>query len=330
MAPSPQRLRVARQSWPLAQPFAISRGSKTTAEVVVAEIFDGDSRGRGECVPYPRYGESVDSVVGALEAMVGAVFSGLDREALQRAMPPGAARNALDAAFWDLDAKRLDRAAAELAGIGALRPVVTAYTLSLDTPERMGAAAAQHRDRPLLKLKVTGEDDVERVRAVRRNAPAARLIVDANEGWTALQFAELAPALAELGVELIEQPLPAGADEALAELPHPIPVCADEGCHTRADLDRLEGRYDALNIKLDKTGGLTEALALAAAAQRRGFAIMVGCMIGTSLSMAPAMLVAQHAAIVDLDAPLLLACDRAQGLHYDGSTLHPPTPALWG
>jgi len=330
MAPSPQRLRVVRQSWPLAQKFAISRGSRTTAEVVVAEIFDGDSRGRGECVPYPRYGESVEGVVRALEAMAGAVFSGLDREALQNAMPPGAPRNALDAAFWDLDAKRADRPVAELAGLGRLHPVVTAYTLSLDTPERMGEAAAQHRARPLLKLKLTGDGDVERVQAVRRAAPAARLIVDANEGWTARHFAELAPALAELGVELIEQPLPADADEALAHLPHPIPVCADEACHTSADLDRLEGRYDAVNIKLDKSGGLTEALALAAAAASRGFAIMVGCMIGTSLSMAPAMLVAQQADIVDLDAPLLLAGDRAHGLRYDGSTVYPPEPALWG
>jgi L-alanine-DL-glutamate epimerase-like enolase superfamily enzyme len=321
---------VARQSWKLAQPFAISRGSRTVAEVVVAEISDGDARGRGECVPYPRYGESVDGVVRTLEAMAGAVFSGLDRAELQTAMPPGAARNALDAAFWDLDAKRNDRSVAELAGLAPLFPVVTAYTLSLDTPERMGEAAARHRARPLLKLKVTGEGDLERVRAVRRNAPASRLIVDANEGWTARQFAELAPALAGLGVELIEQPLPAGDDDALAELPHPIPVCADESCHTSADLDRLAGKYDAINIKLDKTGGLTEALALAAEGRRRGFSIMVGCMIGTSLSMAPAMLVAQHASIVDLDGALLLASDRAHGLRHDGSTLYPSEPILWG
>jgi L-Ala-D/L-Glu epimerase / N-acetyl-D-glutamate racemase len=330
MAPSPQRLRVMRQSWKLAQPFAISRGSRTTAEVVVAEIFDGDSRGRGECVPYPRYGESVDGVVRALEAMAGAVFSGLGREALQAAMPPGAARNALDAAFWDLDAKRADRPVAELAGVGMLRTVTTAYTLGLDTPERMAAAAAAQRGRPLLKLKLTGDGDIERVRAVRRAAPAARLIVDANEGWTERHLVEVMPALAEFGVELIEQPLPAGADDALANLPHPIPVCADEACHTSADLDRLAGKYESINIKLDKTGGLTEALALAAEARRRGFRVMVGCMIGTSLSMAPAMLVAQQASLVDLDAPLLLASDRAHGLRYDGSTLYPPERALWG
>jgi L-Ala-D/L-Glu epimerase len=330
MAPSPQRLRVARQSWPLAQSFAISRGSRTTAEVVVAEISDGDARGRGECVPYPRYGESVDGVVKALEGMAGAVFSGLDRAELQTAMPPGAARNALDAAFWDLDAKRNNRRVAELAGIGNLHPVVTAYTLSLDAPEEMGAAAATHRARPLLKLKLTGEGDLERVRAVRRNAPAARLIVDANEGWNERHLFEMMPALAEFGVELIEQPLPAGADDALARVPHPVPLCADEACHTSADLDRLVGKYDVVNIKLDKTGGLTEALLLADTARRRGFRVMVGCMIGTSLSMAPAMLVAQRASTVDLDGPLLLAGDRANGMRYEGSTLYPPEPALWG
>src|SRR5437764_6337816 len=330
MAPHPQRLSVARRAWPLAQAFTISRGSRTTAEVVVAEVHDGEFRGRGECVPYPRYGESVDSVVAALEAMKGAVFSGLDRHELQRAMPPGAARNALDAAFWDLDAKRDDRRAADLAGIGELRPVVTAYTLSLDTAERMGEAAAAQRARPLLKLQLSGDGDIERVRAVRRSAPQSRLIVDVNEGWSERHLAEVMPVLAEFGVELIEQPLPAGADEALARVPRPIPVCADESCHTAADLDRLVGKYDAVNIKLDKTGGLTEALALAEAAAPRGFAIMVGCMIGTSLAMAPAMLVAQRAQVVDLDAPLLLASDRSPGLRYDGSTVYPPEPALWG
>ncbi|HVC55277.1 MAG TPA: N-acetyl-D-Glu racemase DgcA [Stellaceae bacterium] len=330
MAPSPQRLSVIRRAWPLARPFAISRGSKTTAEVVVAEIFDGDFRGRGECVPYPRYGESVDSVVATLEAMRGPVFSGLDRADLQRAMPPGAARNALDAAFWDLDAKRANCRAADLAGVGALRPLLTAYTLSLDTPERMGEAAAAQRGRPLLKLKLGGDGDLERVRAVRRAAPAARLIVDANEGWSESHLREVMPALAGFGVELIEQPLPAGADAALAQVPHPIPICADESCHTRADLDGLAGRYEAVNIKLDKAGGLTEALALAEAAAARGFTIMVGCMIGTSLAMAPALIVAQRARFVDLDAPLLLAYDRTPGLRYDGSTVQPPDPALWG
>jgi L-alanine-DL-glutamate epimerase-like enolase superfamily enzyme len=330
MAPHPQRLSVSRRSWPLAQVFSISRGSKTTADVVVAELHDGDSHGRGECVPYPRYGESVESVFATLEAMKGAVFSGLNRDTLQQAMPPGAARNALDAAFWDIEAKRAYCSAAELAGIGPLKPLVTAYTLSLDTPERMGEAAAAHKARPLLKLKLTGDGDLERVRAVRDNAPASRLIVDANEGWTPSDFAKLAPGLAQFGVELIEQPLPAGADDALADLPHPIPICADESCHTAADLDRLVGKYDAINIKLDKTGGLTAALELAKAGRERGFSIMVGCMIGTSLAMAPAMLVAQQASVVDLDAPLLLAADRNQGMRYDGSLVYPPEAKLWG
>jgi L-alanine-DL-glutamate epimerase-like enolase superfamily enzyme len=330
MAPHPQRLSVTRRIWPLAHSFAISRGSKTTTEVVIAEVFDGEFRGRGECVPYPRYGESVESVVRTLEAMRGAVFSGLDRRELQQAMPPGAARNALDAAFWDLDAKRDDRRAADIAGLGLLKPVVTAYTLGLDTPERMGEAAAAQRARPLLKLKLTGDGDIERVRAVRRAAPAARLIVDANEGWTERHLTEVMPELGAFGVELIEQPLPAGADDALRGLPHPIPICADESCHTREDLDRLAGKYDAVNIKLDKAGGLTEALALTDAAAARGFIIMVGCMIGSSLAMAPAILVAQRAQVVDLDGPLLLAADRVPGLRYDGSTIYPPEPALWG
>src|SRR5437588_11247475 len=262
--------------------------------------------------------------------MRGAVFSGLDRKELQRAMPPGAARNALDAAFGDIDAKRDDRRGADIAGIGGRKPVVTAYTLGRDTPERMGEAAAAQRARPLLKLKLTGDGDIERVRAVRRAAPAARLIVDANEGWGERHLTEAMPALAELGDELIEQPLPADRDEAVARVPHLIPVCADESCHTRADLDRLAGKYDAINIKLDKAGGLTEALELAEVAAARGFKIMVGCMIGTSPAMAPAVLVAQQAAVVDLDAPLLLAQDRVPGLRYDGSTLYPPEPALWG
>jgi L-alanine-DL-glutamate epimerase-like enolase superfamily enzyme len=330
MAPHPQRLTVTRRTWPLARPFAISRGSKTAAEVVIAEISDGDSRGRGECVPYPHYGESVDSVFKALDGMKGAVFSGLDREALQQALPPGAARNALDCAFWDIEAKRAYQRAAGMAGIGPLKPVVTAYTLGLDTPERMAELAATERARPLLKLKLTGDGDVERVRAVRHAAPASRLIVDANEGWSERHLHEVMPALADLGVEMIEQPLPAGADEALARVPHPIPICADESCHTRADLDRLAGKYDAVNIKLDKTGGLTEALALMNEAQARGLKIMVGCMVGTSLAMAPALLLAQQASVVDLDGPLLLAADRVPGLRYDGSTIYPPDESFWG
>jgi L-alanine-DL-glutamate epimerase-like enolase superfamily enzyme len=324
------RLTVHRESWPLARAFAISRGSRTTAEVVVAELSQGPIKGRGEGVPYGRYGETVDGVVAELEAMAAAVAEGLDREALQMAMPPGAARNALDCALWDFDAKSAGKPVSRLAQIEPPRPLTTAYTLSLDTPDAMGRAAAEQAQRPLLKLKLTGEGDLERVTAVRRAAPGSRLIVDANEGWSADHLLQFSPALAELGVALIEQPLPADKDEALAGIAHAVPVCADEACHTSADLDRLVGKYEFVNIKLDKTGGLTEALILAKAARARGFRIMVGCMVGTSLAMAPAMFLGQDAEFVDLDAPLLLAHDRQPGLRYDGSVVFPPKPSLWG
>ena len=326
-----RRLSVRRESWKLEKPFAISRGSQTLAEVVVAEINDGALRGRGECVPYPRYGESVDGVVAAIEAMTEAVAGGLDREGLLTAIPAGAARNAVDAALWDLEAKASGTSVWALADIRTQpHTIVTAYTISLDTPEKMGEAAAEHATRPLLKLKLTGEGDLERVEAVRQGAPNAKLIVDANEGWGVEHLAQYGPALAALGVALIEQPLPAGQDAALASVPHPVPLCADESCHTTEDLDALAGRYEFVNIKLDKTGGLTEALRLKTAARERGFKIMVGCMVGSSLAMAPALLLAQDAELVDLDAPLLLARDRQPGLRYEGSLVFPPKPNLWG
>jgi L-alanine-DL-glutamate epimerase-like enolase superfamily enzyme len=325
------RLNVRRDSWPLAKPFTISRGSRTVAEVVVAEIHDGPLRGRGEGVPYGRYGETVDGVVDTLTAMSEAIAGGLDRVTLQTAMAPGAARNALDVALWDIEAKQTGTSVWALAGIeNEPKPVVTAYTLSVDTPERMAAAAQEEAHRPLLKVKLTGAGDLERVRAVRAGAPKAALIVDANEAWTLDHLRDYGPALAELGVALIEQPLPAGQDEALATLPHPVPLCADESCHTSADLPELVGRYDYVNIKLDKSGGLTEGLALLGAARAQGFKIMVGCMIGSSLAMAPALLLAQGAEFVDLDAPLLLARDRQPGLRYEGSLVYPPKPNLWG
>jgi L-Ala-D/L-Glu epimerase len=330
MAPHPQRLTVTRRGWALARPLTTAHGVKTTADVVIAEIADGDSRGRGECVPLARFGESTDSVFAALDAMKGAVFSGLEREGLQRALPPGAARNALDCAFWDIEAKRAYCSVAELAGLAAVAPVETAFTLVLDTPQRMAELAASNRNRPLLKLQLGGDGDIERVRAVRHAAPAARLIVDANESWDESQLSEFMPALADFRVALIEQPLPVGCDDALARVEHPIPLCGDESCRTVADLDRLDGKYEAVNITLDKAGGLTEALALAAEAKRRGFRIMVGGTIGTSLAIAPALLVAQQAEIVDLDGPMLLASDRFPGLRYDGGTIHPPDPKFWG
>jgi L-Ala-D/L-Glu epimerase len=330
MAPHPQRLTVTRRAWPLARPLMTAHGVETTVDVVVAEISDVESRGRGEGVPLRRYGETIDSVVAAIDAMKGAVFSGLNRDTLQHAMPPGAARNALDCAFWDIDAKRAYRNVAELAGLGAMRPVVTAFTVGFDTPEKMAELAAANRTRPLLRLELGGDGDVERVRAVRQAAPAARLIVDAHESWNERQLGEYMPMLVDLRIAMIEQPLPADADDALAGLELPIPICADESCRTRADLDRLDGKYAAINIKLDKAGGLTEALALAEEAKRRGLRIMVGGAIGTSLGIAPALLVAQQADVVDLDGPLHLALDRAAGLRYDGSTICPADAKLWG
>ena len=330
MAPHPQRLTVTRRAWPLARPLMTTHGVKTAVEVVVAEISDVESRGRGEGVPLPRYGESIDSVVAALEAMKGAIFSGLNRDTLQSAMPPGAARNALDCAFWDMDAKRAYCSVAELAGLGAPAPVVTAVTIAFDAPDKMAEQAAAHRSRPLLKLELGGDGDMEHVRAVRHAAPAARLIVDARESWTERELGEFLPALVDCRVQLIEQPLPAGADDALARLESPIPICADESCRTVADLDRLDGKYAAISIKLDKVGGLTEALALAAEAKRRGLRVMAGGTIGTSLGIAPAMLVAQQAEMVDLDGPLFLAADRVPGLRYEGSTIHPAEPNFWG
>ena len=314
----------------MAGAFTISRGSKTEAVVVVAELSDGTHRGRGESVPYARYGETPDGIVAAIEAERSVLRRGLDLGALQRAMPAGAARNALDCAYWDVKAKRAGRQVHELAGLGVPGPLTTAYTISLGSAAAMAAAAEQAAWRPLLKVKLGGDDDGTRIGAVRRAAPRAQLIVDANEGWNLDNFKANLAACADAGVTLIEQPLPEGRDEALARIKHPVPVCADESVHDRASLDALTGKYDAVNIKLDKAGGLTEALALAAEAERRGFAVMVGCMVATSLAMAPAMLVAQRARWVDLDGPLLLASDRADGLRYEGSLVYPPDPVLWG
>jgi L-Ala-D/L-Glu epimerase len=323
-------LSVKIERWPLAGVFAISRGSKTEAVVVVVEVSDGPSRGRGECVPYARYGETPEGVVAALEAMRPALQRGLDRAALQSAMPAGAARNALDCACWDLAAKQTGRRVHELAGLAAPRPLVTAYTISLASPAAMAEAAERAAARPLLKIKLGGGDDGPRIAAVRRAAPRSELIVDANEGWDEGNLAQNLAACADAGVTLIEQPLPENRDAALARIARPIPVCADESVHDRASLGTLAGKYDAINIKLDKAGGLTEAMALAAEAEQRGIAIMTGCMVATSLAMAPAMLVAQRARFVDLDGPLLLAQDRSDGLRYEGSLAYPAEPALWG
>jgi L-Ala-D/L-Glu epimerase len=325
-------LSVRIERWPLDGAFTISRGSKTEAVVVVAELGDGTHCGRGECVPYARYGETPDGIVAAIRAMQPALRRGCDRAALQAVMPPGAARNALDCAYWDVNAKRAGRPAYGLAGLAAPVPRVTAYTISLAAPAAMAEAAERAASRPVLKVKLGGadDDDGRRIAAVRGAAPRAELIVDANEGWSADNLAQNLAACADCGVTLVEQPLPAGGDEPLGRIARPVTICADESVHDRPSLDGLMGKYDAINIKLDKAGGLTEALALAAEAERRGFDIMVGCMVATSLSMAPAMLLAQRARVIDLDGPLLLAKDRPNGLRYDGSLVYPPEPALWG
>ncbi|WP_343080798.1 N-acetyl-D-Glu racemase DgcA [Ostreiculturibacter nitratireducens] len=320
------QITVTRDSFRLAEVFTISRGSRTHANVLTVRIEDGGPCGWGECVPYPRYGESLDSVTGQIESPGAPV----ERHGLQQALPPGAARNALDCALWDLEAKRAGKRVWELAGLAAPGPLVTTYTLSLDTPEKMRAAAARHAHRPILKIKLGTPEDMPRLEAVRAGAPNVRIIVDANEGWTAEIYEDLAPHLVRLGVSLVEQPLPAGADEMLGEIARPLPVCADESCHDRHSLADLAGKYDAVNIKLDKTGGLTEALALRDLARAQGYGVMVGCMVGSSLAMAPAVLVAQGADIVDLDAPLLLAEDRPHPLRYDAEGVHPPDRELWG
>lgn len=328
---------VRHEVFPIRGSFTIARGSKRQADVVVAELSGTlpDGRpvsGRGECVPYARYGETVAGVSSAIQAQAGAIAAGMDRTRLQSAMPPGAARNALDCAFWDLEAKAAGLPAWRLAGLQQEpKPVATAFTLSLDTPDAMAAAARAAAHMPLLKLKLGGDaDDIARVAAACQQAPQARLIVDANEGWTLDQLAERAPQLAALGVALIEQPLPAHSDDALAGFASPVPLGADESCHGLENLERLRGRYRTLNIKLDKTGGLTEALNMKAAAEAAGFGIMVGCMVATSLAMAPAFLLTQGADFVDLDGPLLLDRDRTPGVVYNGAWMQPPPPALWG
>src|SRR5215203_893655 len=323
-------LNVRVEHWPIAGAFTISRGAKTEATVVVAELADGQCRGRGECVPYQRYGETVEGVVQAIRAMDGPIARGLDREALQQAMPAGAARNALDCALWDLAAKEAGKPVYQLAGLSPPKPLVTAYTVSLGTPAAMAAAAEAAGQRPLLKVKLGGAGDPARIAAVRRAAPRSELIVDANEGWTSDDLTANIAACADANVTLVEQPLPAANDEFLSQIERSIAVCADESVHGRESLSGLVGKYDAVNIKLDKTGGLTEALAMAEEAERLGFTLMVGCMVATSLAMAPALLVAQRARVVDLDGPLLLARDRPDGLLYEGSRVHPATTALWG
>ncbi len=320
------KITVTPDVFKLAQVFTISRGSRTEAKVLTVRVEDGDHVGWGECVPYARYDETLESVTAQIEALPD-VFT---RAELQRLLPAGAARNAVDCALWDLEAKKAGKPVWELAGLDQPGPEITAYTLSLASPEEMQKQAAENTHRPLLKIKLGTPEDMPRLEAVRAGAPEARIIIDANEGWSAEVYAELAPHLVRLGVELVEQPLPAGEDEALIGMERPVPVCADESAHDCASLPKLKGKYDVVNIKLDKTGGLTEALKLRDAALAEGYQVMVGCMVGSSLAMAPATLVAQGALVTDLDGPLLLAEDRPEPLTFDAEGVHPPRPALWG
>lgn len=323
-------LNVQLNSWPISGTFTISRGSKTTAEVVTCTISDGNWRGQGECVPYRRYGETIEGVMTDIEAVRTAIEAGATRKQLQTLMMPGAARNAVDCALWDLDAKRSGISVAQAIGVATPRPLTTAFTISLGEPEVMAAQASEQAHRALLKVKVGTADDESRIRAVRSAAPGSAIILDANEGWTEDNLARHLQIAAEAGIALVEQPLPAGKDGLLARIDRPILVCADESVHHTGDLATLRDRYDAINIKLDKTGGLTEALRMKAEGQHLGFQIMVGCMVGSSLAMAPAVLLAQDADFVDLDGPLLLARDREPGLHYQDSSVFPPLPELWG
>jgi L-alanine-DL-glutamate epimerase-like enolase superfamily enzyme len=323
-------LKVQIERWPIAGAFTIARGSKTEAVVVTVQIDEDGVSGRGEGTPYPRYGETPESVMAEIEAARGVIEAGGYRSGVQAVMRPGAARNAVDCALWDLRAKREGRRAYEIIGLARLNPLKTAYTLSLAAPEAMAEQARANARRPLLKLKIGGPGDLDRVSAVRAAAPKARLIVDANEGLTLDDLTRLAPEFAKLGVKLIEQPLKASEDKALEGYASPVPLCADESLHTRADLAQCARRYRVANIKLDKAGGLTEALALRAKARAAGMEVMVGCMVATSLAMAPALILAQGAEYVDLDGPLLLARDRHPGLTYVGSMIEPPPAALWG
>jgi len=323
------RIDAREEIWPLKEPFRISRGSRTEARVVVVTVSDGQYTGRGEGVPIRRYNQTCASVIAHSESIQS--VHDLDRDKLQQLLTPGAARNALDCALWDLEAKRSGKRVWELANIPIVPEVETSFTISLDTPERMAASAKANSNRPILKLKLGGDKlDLQRVEAVREAAPASRLLIDANESWSPEHYRKIVPTLKELGVELIEQPFPADADEALETFNHPIPICADESCHTTVDLPRLKNRYKVINVKLDKTGGLTEALSLCERARESGLKLLIGCMVGTSLGMAPARLLASAADYVDLDGPLLLARDRDHGLSYQNGKIGMPARDLWG
>jgi len=326
---SPLSIDAHEEIWPLRQPFRISRGSRTEARTVVLTVSDGEHFGRGECVPVARYNQTIDSVLAQIEAIQG--DKNLSRRSLQDLLPAGAARNALDCALWDLEAKLSGKRAWDVANVSMAPEVETSFTVSLDTPEKMAAEAKANSNLPILKLKLGGDHlDLTRVKAVRAVAPAVRLLIDANESWSPSHYREIVPALKESGVELVEQPFPAYTDEVLETLDHPIPVCADESCHITADLPRLTNRYEVINVKLDKTGGLTEALRLCSRAGETGFKLLIGCMVCTSLAIAPTRLIASTAQWVDLDGPLLLARDRDHPVPYANGKIGIPPRELWG
>jgi L-alanine-DL-glutamate epimerase-like enolase superfamily enzyme len=322
-------IEACEETWPLKETFRISRGSRTETRMIVVTISDDEHAGRGEAVPIRRYNQTPESVIAQIESI--AHEKNLNRERLQKLLPPGAARNAVDCALWDLEAKRSGKRAWELANVVIISEVETSFTISLDLPGKMGRAAKANSKAPILKLKLGGDDlDLARVEAAHTAAPSARLLIDANESWSPEHFRGVAPKLKQFGVELIEQPFAANADNVLEKLDHPVPVCADESCHTTNDLPRLRNRYEAINVKLDKTGGLTEALLLCKRARESGFKLFIGCMVGTSLGMAPARLLASTADFVDLDGPLLLKRDRDHGLQYQQGKIGMPLRELWG
>ena len=331
-------LNVHSENW-REEPFAISRGIDDNFDVVVVQLEQNGFKAWGEATPTEHYNESISQTESLIEDFRNRLENGMTRTELQQEMPIGAARNAVDCALWDLEAKLAGKRVWELPEISqhlgaatnsAPGNVTTVYSLGVDTPEIMGKIAQKNSDRPILKIKLTGDGDLERLEAIRKNAPNSRLVIDANEAWTPEHYQRYVPEFKLLGVEMIEQPFPADNDSILKTLDHPIPVCADESCHDTADLERLVGLYEFVNIKLDKTGGLTEALRLQATAEDKGFRTMIGCMSATSLGIAPAFLIAQRAKIVDLDAPLYLYDDRPFPLKYDGSIVFPPSAELWG
>ncbi len=326
----PRTLHAQHDRFALSRPFRISRGVKTFADVISVTIVEDGISGRGEGVPYPRYGESVETSLAAIEGARAAVEAGVGRHALQSVLPPGAARNAMDCALWDLEARRAGVDVASLTGMPAPGPLVSAITLGIDTPEAMAELASRHSEAPLLKVKVDAEDPAARIRAVRAAAPRAALIVDPNESWDRRLLEDMQPILLEAEIDLIEQPVAADSDSWLAGFVPAVPICADEAVHVAADLDRIALRYQAVNVKLDKTGGLTAALDLAHAAQSRGLILMTGCMVSSSLSMAPAFHVAALSDFVDLDGPLWLREDREGGVRDEGGLLVPPVAGFWG